>query len=241
MRLLKKRYYLAVLLMVLGLIPSTAQNVQQVDSKTFAALIKKGDGVVLDVRTQGEYDRGHIKNSTLISTTDPKFVEKVSLLRKNKPLYVYCLTGSRSNAVVNYLSKQGYTKLYNLTRGTIEWQRFGYSLEKSSNAVASKSKVYSIGELGTVLKQNNLVLVDFHARWCAPCKNMLPIVEQVGKDFSSKLKVLKVDIEANRTVKDNYGIQAIPGFILFKDGKEVWRHTGMITKEELKVIIKKHI
>ena len=69
---------------------SNAQETQDVDSKTFSDLIKSGEGIILDVRTSQEYSRGHIENSTLISTNDRKFVEKVSLLQKDKPLYVYC-------------------------------------------------------------------------------------------------------------------------------------------------------
>ncbi len=72
---------------------ANTQEIDNVDSKSFSDLIKSAEGVILDVRTPQEYSRGHIENSTLISTNDPKFVKKISLLQKNKLIYIYCLTG----------------------------------------------------------------------------------------------------------------------------------------------------
>ncbi|MDA3854486.1 MAG: thioredoxin domain-containing protein, partial [Bacteroidales bacterium] len=187
----------------------------------------------LDVRTQGEYSRGHITNSTLISTSDRDFVKKTMLLQKDKPLYVYCLTGSRSRSVVNYLSKQGFTHLYNLSRGIMSWKQEGYTLVKSPNVAPSISKSYTANELSGILKANNLTLIDFHAPWCAPCKKVKPIVEQAQTDFSTGIKVLTLDIEANESIKNQYSINSIPGLVLFQNGKEVWRHTGVISKEDL--------
>ena len=127
------RHTLILVLSILFSLTAMAEGVKNVTAQQFFELIQKDDGVVLDVRTQGEYSRGHIANSTLISTSDRDFVKKAMLLQKDKPLYVYCLTGSRSRSVVNYLSKQGFTHLYNLSRGTMSWQREGYALVKSSN------------------------------------------------------------------------------------------------------------
>lgn len=220
---------------------ATAQEIKHVDSKTFSTLIKSGDGIILDVRTEQEYSRGHIENATLISTSDPKFVEKVSLLQKEKPLYIYCLTGSRSYAVANYLSKNGYSKIYNLRRGLMEWQSSNYPIIQNNNPIASTSKVYTEAEFKKMLNENNLVLLDFHAQWCAPCKKMSPIIEELQKDYKGKALVKKIDIEANKTLQNQYQVKSIPGLILFKDGKEIWRHTGLIEFDELSNLLKKHL
>lgn len=220
---------------------SRSQETLHIDSKTFSTLIAKGDGIVLDVRTPHEYSRGHIENSTLISTSDPKFVDKVSLLQKEKPIYIYCLTGSRSRAVANYLTGNGYTKIYNLSRGLMEWQQYGFPLQQSGYAVASQSKSYNQSEFSTILASNKLVLIDFHATWCAPCKKMAPVIEEVEKKYLGKALVEKVDVEANKILQTAYNIESIPGLVLFKNGEEVWKYTGLISFSDLSEVIDQHL
>lgn len=220
---------------------TNAQEVKNVDSKAFSVLIKSGDGIILDVRTPQEYSRGHIESSTLISTNDPKFIEKVSLLQKGKSIYVYCLSGSRSQAVANYLSKNGFTRVYNLTRGLMEWQQYGYPLTRSDKPVASDSKTYNESEFNKLLYSKDLVLIDFHATWCAPCKKMAPIIEKLQKNYIEKATIEKIDIVANKTLKNTYNVASIPGLILFKNGKEVWKHTGLISYANLSKVINQHL
>lgn len=236
-----KNWFLAlgVSLSILGC--ANGQLYQNVDAGTFNNFVKSSNGIVLDVRTQQEYSRGHIEGSTLISTADPKFVDKVKLLQKDKPLYIYCLTGSRSRAVANYLSQNGYSKVYNLTRGIVEWHQMGLPLVQSNVVAASTNKTYSTNEFQNLLTQNNVVLVDFHAPWCAPCKKMAPDIEKLKQAYKGKAKVEKIDIEVNKELQKNYGVSSIPGLILFKNGKEVWRHTGLISLKELQTLMNKHI
>jgi thioredoxin len=220
---------------------ANAQEIKNVDSKEFSEIIKSGDGIILDVRTPQEYSQGHIKNSTLISTNDRDFVEKANLLQKDKPIYVYCLTGSRSRSAANYLSKNGFSKVYNLSRGIMEWQQYGYPVTKSTNQIASHSKTYNQAEFDKILNSKNVVLIDFQAPWCAPCKQMTPIIEKLQKDYTGKATIEKIDIVANKTIKDNYNIASIPGLILFKNGKEVWKHTGLISYVDLSKVINKYL
>jgi thioredoxin len=229
------------ILAIFSLMCANAQETKHVDSKEFSSLIKSGNGIILDVRTTQEYSQGHIENSTLISINDPKFVEKVSLLQKGKPIYVYCLSGSRSRSVANYLSKNGFAKVYNLQRGLMEWQRYGYTLTQSKNPVASNSKTFNQTEFNKLLNSKKVVLIDFHATWCAPCKKMAPIIEKLQKDYTGKAAIEKIDITTNKTIKDNYKIQSIPGFVLFKNGKQVWTHTGLISYADLNKIINNHL
>ncbi len=218
-----------------------AQVPMNVDSKMFFDLIKSEEGIILDVRTPNEYSRGHIEGSTLISTSDQKFIEKVSLLQKGKPVYVYCLTGSRSRAVANYLSQKGYKKVYNLARGILEWQQYGYSVKQSNAVIASSNKTYSNSEFAQLLSSESVVLIDFHAPWCAPCKKMMPTIDKLQKDYSGKALVKKIDIEANNSLKNTYKIQSIPEIVLFKNGKEVWRKTGISSYDDLSLEINKYL
>lgn len=219
----------------------SAQGLNNINSKLFSSLISSNEGIILDVRTPQEYTRGHIENSTLISTSDPKFMEKVSLLQKDKPIYVYCLSGSRSYAVANYLSKNGYSSVYNLSRGLLEWQGYGYPLTKSSSISTNNAKTYTNAEFSSLIKSKNLVLIDFHAPWCAPCKKMSPIIEEVKNDFAGKATVEKIDIQENKLLQSSYKIESIPGLVLFKNGMEVWRHTGVISYPDLSAVVNQYL
>lgn len=85
------------------------------------------------------------------------------------------------------------------------------------------------------------ILVDFHADWCGPCITLAPIVEEVTDGFGEKLKFLKVDIDQNKALAVNFGIRSVPTLILFKEGKQVWKQSGLISKRDLKEIIQQYI
>ncbi len=229
--------FLFIAFAIISLTDISAQQVTNVNSSEFSKLIESGEGIILDVRTPQEYSQGHINNSTMISTNDPKFVEKVSLLQKDKPIYVYCLTGSRSRAVANYLSKNGYSKIYNLSRGIMEWQSAGYSVVKSAGPVKNENKSYTVTEFQQLIAKNKLVLVDFHATWCSPCKQMAPDIEKLKTNYKDKALVEKVEVQANKALQSSYNVTSIPELILFKNGKEIWRHTGIASYEELAKVL----
>lgn len=79
-----------------------------------------------------------------------------------------------------------------------------------------------------IINGNQPVLVDFYAEWCGPCKAMAPAVGQVGKAVQGKARVLKIDIDKNPAIAQQLQIQAVPTLAIFKQGKIVWRHSGML-------------
>ena len=81
------------------------------------------------------------------------------------------------------------------------------------------------------------VLVDFYADWCGPCKAMNPVIKEVAQSVKGKARVIKVDIDKSDEAARSYGVQAVPTFILFKNGSIVWRHSGMIDKNTLLNVI----
>ncbi len=223
--------------LLMSMFITTAQSTLHVNAVEFNNLMKSEKGVILDVRTPQEYSRGHIDGSTLINIADREFTTKVNLLQKDKPVYIYCLTGSRSRAAANYMAQQGFSKVYNLQRGILDWQQNNLPVVQSQATVASKSKTYSKSDFDQLVQSEKLVLVDFHAVWCAPCKQMSPVIDKLSQNYKGKVKVEKIDVEANREIAQSNQIQSIPGFVLFKDGKKAWTHKGMITHAELENVL----
>ncbi len=92
-----------------------------------------------------------------------------------------------------------------------------------------------------VLESPKTVLVDFWAPWCGPCRAMAPAVDKLAEDLGDKLKVVKVNTEESPGTPSQYGVMAIPTFIVFKDGKEVARHTGGMPFDTLKQLVDPHV
>jgi len=101
------------------------------------------------------------------------------------------------------------------------------------------SKILSLNDSNfndEVLESDIPVLIDFWAEWCAPCKMILPIIEEISAEYSGRLKVAKLDVDNNPKVSMNYGIRSIPTLLIFKEGKAYDTIIGAVPK---KVIMEK--
>ncbi len=92
-----------------------------------------------------------------------------------------------------------------------------------------------------VLRSAQPVLLDFWAEWCAPCRMMAPVVEQVAEQYAGSVQVGKLDVDQNSLIAQRYGIKGIPTLILFKNGKEEERVVGATSKEALARMLDKHV
>jgi len=84
-----------------------------------------------------------------------------------------------------------------------------------------------------IINSNKPVLVDFFAEWCGPCKMMAPVLKQVKDEVQDNASIIKVDIDKNQHTAAAYNISAVPTLLLFKNGKVMWRQSGVVPKPEL--------
>ncbi|WP_164108218.1 MULTISPECIES: thioredoxin [Sphingobacterium] len=88
-----------------------------------------------------------------------------------------------------------------------------------------------------LIQKNKLVLIDFSAAWCGPCQTLAPILKEVKDHFGEQLSILKVDVDRNQALSKNFAVQGVPTMILYKDGMQVWRQSGLLTKSQLLAVI----
>ncbi|SEL25962.1 thioredoxin [Maribacter orientalis] len=84
------------------------------------------------------------------------------------------------------------------------------------------------------------VLVDFYADWCGPCKMLAPILKQVKVEMGEAIKIVKIDVDKNQSIAAKYQVRGVPTMLLFKKGKQLWRQSGVLQKNDLIQIVKSH-
>ncbi|HBL78869.1 MAG: thioredoxin [Leeuwenhoekiella sp.] len=84
------------------------------------------------------------------------------------------------------------------------------------------------------------VLIDFFATWCGPCQTLAPILEDVKKDLGEKVKIVKVDVDKNQALAQKFQVRGVPTLMLFKNGKQVWRQSGVLSRADIKNVIASH-
>lgn len=212
--------------------PAPQNSATTIGANAYLAAIQKGTVQILDVRTAGEYKSGHIQNALQANWTDPKeFQDRTQHLDKKIPVYVYCQAGGRSAAAQAYLLEKGY-QVINLEGGMSNWKMNGLPVEG-----ASTSPEMRITDFENVIASNKLVLVDVGATWCPPCRKMLPTVEKVKNNPATKPYFLAVDGGNDMEVMKHINAPTLPTFIIYKNGKEVWRKQGLVEEAEFNKIL----
>lgn len=208
-------------LFVFALLCARLASAEDLAPAQFNSQLQAQHGLVLDVRTPGEVARGKLAGASVIDFNGPKFEQKVALIARDKPVFVYCASGGRSGQAASLMTKLGFTKVYNLSGGIGAWKAAGLPVEPGSDAPAASGEGVTPENFDALLKKEKRVLVDFHTPWCTPCQKMAPIV-----DALKGIKVVKVDLDQSEALGAREKVQGVPLFVLYVDGKERARLGG---------------
>jgi thioredoxin 1 len=91
-----------------------------------------------------------------------------------------------------------------------------------------------------IINADKPVLVDFFADWCGPCKTLAPILKDAKTELGDDVKIVKIDVDKNQPLANKYQVRGVPTLILFKNGKQLWRQSGVLQKSELVQLVRSH-
>ena len=222
---------------VIFFISCSFENNNQIISMDILELskISKFDTItLLDVRTDQEIENGFLFNSTHIDYYDERFLEKINLLNKNKPIYVYCKVGGRSAKAAEKILNAGFKYVYDLQGGYLKWSSTKLPVQFNDKSyVGPKIEKYSSEYFDSKITNNTNVLVYISTKWCAPCKEMQPLIDKLESGFSDKLEIVRFDLDANYFLNQTYNISSLPLLVLYQNSEEVWRKNGIIAYDEI--------
>lgn len=207
---------------------SGAQNNASLNVDEFEKGLSNKDVQLLDVRTAGEFRNGHIKGSLQANwNNQQEFSDRIASLDKNKPVYVYCLSGGRSHAAADWMLENGFKNVVNMNGGLNSWKRNGKPVEGIPDV-----KQMTMEEYNQQIAGKEYVLVDFGAEWCPPCKKMEPVINEFLAT-NKQIFFLKIDGGIHTDLMKQLNAEVLPTFLLLKNGSEVWRYSGVLSAEEL--------
>lgn len=94
------------------------------------------------------------------------------------------------------------------------------------------------GNFNALIDSDQLVLIDFSAEWCGPCKMLAPILKDVKHELGDSIKIVKIDVDKNQPLANKFQVRGVPTMLLFKKGEQLWRQSGVLQKSQIVQVVK---
>ncbi len=197
---------------------------------------EKKDVQLVDVRTPSEFAEEHLANAINIDFNAGDFKSKIGSLDKSKTAMIYCLSGGRSAAAMNVMADMGFSEVYNMKGGILQWK--AAQLPTTAKGETSAWKGMTKDDYKKLISGDIPVVIDFNAKWCGPCKQLKPILEEIQKEYAGKIKIIPIDIDENKSLAQSMYVNNIPLLVYHEKGEVISNQEGFLDKEGLEKLFK---
>lgn len=177
---------------------------------------------IIDARGSDEFALNHIEGAVNFNLKSENYEKAVSALNTSQPVFIYSIAAYRSGLLANDLLKKGFSEVYILEGGIAAWIGGGKPFYTNL-----KSKL-SLAEYKKIIADNEYVLVDIGSKYCATCKTVKPILEDLRTQYGEKLKIVQIELEESpQVIAELKTVKVFPTLILYQKGKIVFKKDGL--------------
>ena len=226
-------------LLIVSLLSCNQNKSNLISAYDFDEMIRLDkSSIIIDVRTPEEFNKGHLRNSLNVNWFDDNFDDNIDIFSKDLSVFVYCLSGGRSAKANEKIRALGFKNVYELDGGILEWRKNKFP-EASLNNNYDNS--LSVDDFNQFINSDKIVLIDYYAKWCAPCKIMEPYLDEISSEFSKNLELVRINYDENLPLVRSLEVYGLPVLQLYKDKRLLWSHIGFIEKNRVEEQVKKYI
>jgi thioredoxin 1 len=203
--------------------------------KLFAAT---SNALLLDVRTPAEVKRSYIEGAVFLDFHDTAFKKMLTRIDSSQPVFVYCAIGVRSHDAAVMLKELGFSKVYDLKGGIINWKLAGLPVVKAKNENTWKG--LDKKQFLELIGNDSLALIDFYAPWCAPCKIMVPALDSMKQEWAGQVKIITINADENLKLMKQLKFFSLPHIMIYKNGNLLFQQDGFMSRKEMEELIVKY-
>jgi rhodanese-related sulfurtransferase/arsenate reductase-like glutaredoxin family protein len=230
---MKKGIAVLILLITLSKIHGQHAQVIQSGSEQFKELTAQNNGILLDVRTKSEFKNGHLAEAGNLNYYALDFRKKLILLPRNQPIYLYCNTGYRSEKAAEILIENGYTNVFNLQHGIMEWELLNLPVVVEPDARPDTDNKMTPEQYHAILSSGTPVFFDFYAPWCGSCRKMMPMIDSLMVEYHPRIQMHKINVDASKKLVKELKLLGVPYLVLLNKGEVRFSKNGSASRNEL--------
>lgn len=216
-----------------------AQKLQQTATtkELYEKIVAAKKVQILDARGADEFAVNHLRGAVQAPVRDSVALNKViSTLDPNALTITYSIGPGRSVSLAKKLKEKGFAQVYYLPEGISGWVGAGYPVYSKAQKGEFTPEYFE-----KLLKNNEVVFVDFASRHCPGCLKLQHTIEELKNEFDGKVKVVSIELDENLDVIKTQNIKTLPTLRIYKHGQIAWEHRGRTTKEQLETEIKNNL
>jgi len=205
--------------------------------QAFNEVASNNNAQIIDLRPKAAFDSGHIANAASFAPNSQELEAYIDLLYKDIPVCIIGANEEDNAKLIGLLKSKGFKSINELDGGMLSWQNANLPISKTE-----PKKIYPNDTIAfdDAILGEKLVMVDFNATWCKPCKMMQPSIDKVHDTRSSEVIVYSIDVDQFPQYNEKYQIQSIPLVLLFKNGKILHRSEGLLEESKINELIDKN-